>query len=688
MKKGKRILAVVLAFAAFVLFARTSLLGIRGLITANAAPISVPDNFTLGELRLNHSTGTVNLTRNSQLDAVAAVRFTSLKTGHTTVADFDGIFEFYLTKSSGSSIDYDPDNADTILLGTAEACVWSEVTADFLGVDKAVYNGYNDASIAAVWKATFDTSRYQAGDTFYMWVNYVGNANSFYQNGRSNTRKVVIVEAADVEINSVDNVELGNSDDVTVTVSSNYGVESGTVIVSLINPDGTNIPVGSAFVTLGSDTKSGSVTITIPADKLTSVGEYTVSVKFDPDGSSGISDSEVTDKFEVYAANDTGDNIKPTISAERYDSAPTDGPVNVTFDVGDNMTAPQDLTVTVSDAQKNNIPVVNNNGVCSFEAAENNTYTIVVKDAAGNQRTDTVVINNINAPTAPDDTAPPVISNDRQDKDTTPGTVRVTFNVADDNSSPEDLQVTVKEPDGSEKSITPDADGNCSFDAVRGGTYTVTAEDEAGNITSPYSIVVTIATLPAVNTPPVVNVRPHNTAQTPGPVNVEFTISDDSTPAKDLTLEVKSSTGKPVTNVARNNGECSFAVTENGTYIITVSDKDGSSATQNVVIDNIQKAQAPDDDNNGDDAGSEDRGEAGDDADKQVQAVTQPSVIQPPTVKTPALEPTKTTVQTEKEMAEYTSPKTADNSSRAAVISAAVALVMAAIGVTFKRKKF
>lgn len=186
-------------------------------------------------------------------------------------------------------------------------------------------------------------------------------------------------------------------------------------------------------------------------------GEHTQTV-FIKDSEGHIYETEVTYKL------DKTDPAVSNVDKPAENAVWTDENVTVSFDVSDETSGIQ--TVTVTDKDGKSVTVTpGSEGKYNFTATENGTYTVTVTDNAGNTTTQEIEIKNI------DKTAPALsISGGMKSAE------ELTLTVNASNTGGSDIQsVTVQKDSGEPANI----EGNsCTITAP--GTYTFTATTGAG----------------------------------------------------------------------------------------------------------------------------------------------------------------------------------------------------------------
>lgn len=194
-----------------------------------------------------------------------------------------------------------------------------------------------------------------------------------------------------------------------------------------------------------------------------------------------------------------------------------------------------------------------------FEADENGTYTVRVRDAAGNCAEESIHIRNI-------DREAPEIRELKADVTTpTAGDVTLSIKAVDNTEMPDKC---ISWNLGSYTSAA-------TYKVSANGTYKVRVKDMAGNITEKSIVINNIdKTAPVINSLEADNEKP-----TSGNVV--------------LRVEAEDKGGFPEKYIIWNGGTPTnkkiFEVDRNGTYEVSVIDKAGNRATEKIKIDNIDK---------------------------------------------------------------------------------------------------
>ena len=252
---------------------------------------------------------------------------------------------------------------------------------------------------------------------------------------------------------------------------------------------------------------------------------------------------------------------------------------------------PVAITLTATDEQSGVYSItlpdgtVVNAETAEFTVNQNGTYTVEVKDNAGNIYSTYIYVDMIEAEVveggedseAQEDVTKPTIYYymDRSELSVDPLTVYI---------ETEDLESGIESiilPDGTVVNAV-----SASFTAVVNGNYTVKAIDKNGNIQEVTVAVTLIGEKEVVEAPidfaaPEVFYTLSEEGMTTGPITVTVTAQDIESNGS-LASGVKSITLPDGTVVEGDTAQ--FEVSENGRYVVLVEDNEGNIATENVDI--------------------------------------------------------------------------------------------------------
>ena len=270
--------------------------------------------------------------------------------------------------------------------------------------------------------------------------------------------------------------------------------------------------------------------------------------------------------------------IKPVVEITTPTTAHTGDEVEITYNVSDNITSPENLIIDVTVKKGiTNVTLTDNKFV-----AQEGTYTIKVsaKDEHNNTGSATITLTVTTL-----DTEKPTIAINTVEQAKVGDEVEVKYSVTDNVSSGSDLEVLVSvTKNGSPVSLT-----NNKFTAEEGTyTITVTAKDAAGNIHQESKDVVVAS---SDSTKPTVSITTPSTATVGEIILITYTASDDKSPANKLTVVVEVKKDGQTLTVTGNK-----FTAEEGTYTITVTVTDeagnSQSASSTVTVAAPQQPQS------------------------------------------------------------------------------------------------
>ena len=232
-----------------------------------------------------------------------------------------------------------------------------------------------------------------------------------------------------------------------------------------------------------------------------------------------------------------------------------------------------------------------NSAIAAIHVTENGTYTVYVKDEAGNDKIQVFEVTTITEEPEVDDTTPPTIQTTEESVNENES-IKVTIHVTDTESQIATIKIANGEKDidyfENEGTIlqmkTDDKSAEAAVMITKNGTYTIYAEDEQGNKT------VNVITITAIVTP---DPAPDDT--TPPTITG---VEDGKTYENEVTPRIEDENLASVTltkdgNVVEDyqNGD---TISENGTYVLTAVDEAGNQTVVQFVID----IEEDDNDNN------------------------------------------------------------------------------------------
>jgi len=366
----------------------------------------------------------------------------------------------------------------------------------------------------------------------------------------------------------------------TVYAKDNAGNETvETITISNIDKVAPNPATFTASTTSPTNGKV-SVTISYPSDAKTK--EFKVG---NGEWTAYTTPVEVTENATIYARSvDEAGNVS-TVSefkVENIDKEPpsveltpsTTDPTNKDVVVSVNI-ADKDVEVKKYASGNQTSSYFANGGTAlsgdSFNVTANGTYTVYVKDKAGNETVKTITISNI------DKVAPNP----------------ATFEADNTNATNKNVHVTIKYP--ADAKVKEYKVGNGEWTAyttpvevTENTTVYARSVDEAGNVSQVSNFVVGNIDKDAPN---IVNLSPSTTNPTNKDVTITAVISDDS----GIKVVKYASGNQPASYFANGGNELkgnSFVVSENGTYTVYAKDEAGNETVRTITVSNIDK-EAP-----------------------------------------------------------------------------------------------
>lgn len=224
------------------------------------------------------------------------------------------------------------------------------------------------------------------------------------------------------------------------------------------------------------------------------------------------------------------------------------------------------LTINASDTQAglntvkvNDKIITMTNGVGTYTATQNGTYTVVATDKIGNTNQKSIIVNNI------DRNAPELTVTGKTDELTKENIV-LTIKASDNESGLAKVNVNEKEIKLS--------NGTGTYTISQNGTYKVTAIDKAGNLSEKEIVIDNI-----YKGKPTLDVK---TEAREKEVILTINVSSGTVGLKKLTVNGK--------NVYITNNKATYTVTQNGTYTIVLTDNLENEVKKDIVIDSLTTA--------------------------------------------------------------------------------------------------
>ena len=213
----------------------------------------------------------------------------------------------------------------------------------------------------------------------------------------------------------------------------------------------------------------------------------------------------------------------------------------------------------------------------AFTASSNGWYTWYAKDRAGNESVQKIEIQNI-------DRVPPSLTLELTPKDWTSAAVQISAAALDDRSG-----ISVEKwASGTQSEAFFQSGGGTvfsnSFAVTDNGTYTVYAEDKAGNGLTKEIIVQNFD-----NSPPDIILTPSSTVPTKGDVTITVDASDQGSGVEIRKWAAGQRDPSYFANAGTKLQGASFTVSENDTYTVYAKDYAGNESVETLKIGNIYK---------------------------------------------------------------------------------------------------
>ena len=224
----------------------------------------------------------------------------------------------------------------------------------------------------------------------------------------------------------------------------------------------------------------------------------------------------------------------------------------------------------------------NGNGKYSFTAPENGAYKIIAESETGDKKEVTGVISKI------DKDAPVTAITEIENEDVWASDKKISFTVTETGSGIK--KITVKKPDGSDAVVNGTLTGNSfSFIADQIGTYTIDAEDNAGNTAVQINKIISKIDVSVLS---ITNIKNDGSGVDDAWSNtgriVTFSITVGQSGLKSNMPQVlMGSDSLTVTN--NGNGKYSFTAPENGAYKIIAESEVGDKKEVSGTISKIDK---------------------------------------------------------------------------------------------------
>lgn len=554
----KRVFAVVSALVLLVSFFSTGSLHV-------IAADDTDGKFSSQELRLNTSTSGLVLPISENTHVLLADRFNNVDQEGSTVYEPEGKIAFYYSEEAS--------NASNI-----------SVLTKFEGTDVSMF--YNDDETLAnkvglsnnrhivYFEGDIDTSVFTVGQQIYIYDAYIKKNNSdryaAMDGITGKSRRITMVAPTNITLGTDDTeVIYGNSARLTATVGTTY-TGTGATTEEIISGkltfyiDGTEV----GYV----NTSSGIGSIEIPASMINTVKSYDVTVEFTP-------------------ANPTKSYPSSTEGAVTVRKRPiTIKPEDVNLRVGD--TFPTGFAVELkagsfafSDSLSTLGTLNFNSSVTDTTAPASGNITILDQDAIKTNNSNYEITFQTGSLTVSAVNTAPIVSNVSYTgrEPITKENVTITFDVADDNTLPENLIITITDSDGN--TIQKSQDGSkVTFTVEKNDTYKVIAEDTEGLTSTPVNIVVTNID----KVLPDITVSGDSTSNPVPDVSAELVLDvSDNKELSEVIVEFPDGTTTKRYPVTGDSETVRPYVNQNGDYTITVKDKAGNVKQTVITVDNV-----------------------------------------------------------------------------------------------------
>jgi hypothetical protein len=283
------------------------------------------------------------------------------------------------------------------------------------------------------------------------------------------------------------------------------------------------------------------------------------------------------------------DGVAPTIGLTPLTTAPTNGPLTVSVTTDGTGSALSALKWAAgihpgSYFTSDGTDVASN----AFQVTDNGTYTVFARDGAGNTAVSSITISNLI-------TLNPSIVLDYSPKGATNSGVDVSATVSVDNSAGNAIHAlkwaagSHTAADFANPAFGTDMVGTASFHASTNGTYTVYAEDLAGNKKAETITIDNIVTQPPTL---VLDYNPKGSGQAAVDISVTASVYDEG--SGNTLTDLKWASGNLTIGEFANPAfgtdvpaSGTFRVTTNGTYTAYAADAAGNRQVATVVISNI-----------------------------------------------------------------------------------------------------
>ena len=280
--------------------------------------------------------------------------------------------------------------------------------------------------------------------------------------------------------------------------------------------------------------------------------------------------------YTFTATNHAGSNITKIVEVNKIDKANptlevTGNPENwVNSDVTLTIKATDDQSginqVTIKKDGEGEIELPLNSGQANYMVTSNGNYTLVTTDQVGNRTTKTIEVNRM-------DKTNPTLSVTGNATNWINSDVTLTIGATDNQSGIH--KVTVKNDKGEETELLLN-NGEIDYVVTANGTYTFTATDHVGNITTK-----TISVDKIDKTILSMEVTGNPIHWTKDKVTLHIHISSGQSKLSQITVN-----GVALENIHET---MTYVVSDNGTYTFVATDHAGNTATEIVEVNKVDK---------------------------------------------------------------------------------------------------
>ncbi len=378
-----------------------------------------------------------------------------------------------------------------------------------------------------------------------------------------------------LDVDSIQTVSIGS--DAPNSSYAKAGDEVTLSFTSLFPLQEANVTIGGQQAVVAPDVARKDWKASVIVSSVQSEGEIPFSIVYrDPIGASEGTVSVTTDGSSVIF-----DQTPPTVTLTPSTTDWTKDDVVVTgyaVDLGSG------IAIQKWAEGKRDIAYFENSGHNvlgnTFSASKNQSYTWYAKDRAGNETVQTIEISMI-------DQVAPTLTVDYDPKEWTSDAVQISAVATDDLSG---IKVIKWASDARDEAFFQNGEGtefSDSYPVAANGTYTVYAEDRAGNGIVEQRTISNLDT-----TPPIITLTPSTTVATKEDITVIVDISDlESGVSLSKWAAGKQDVSYFLYEGTSLEGE-TFLVSEIGTYTVYAKDQAGNECVETIEISNIFKTSS------------------------------------------------------------------------------------------------